>query len=383
MAGALVSAALSPDLYSGSAGIALLLAELYGQTGDDVFLRTAQGSLRRSIEQIERVTNRPQSSSPLSFFGGHLGVAYAANRLMLYSDSIDFYPDIARLLVTVEASLDTQHPLDVTGGNAGAIPVLLSLSQHLRKPPLRDLAIRCADELCERAQWNGDHCVWDAKVATGLDFSSPLAGYAHGASGIARALLEIYGATSEPRFRRTARGAFAYEKLLFSERHGNWKDARFSQPPSPSPDEGPFPVAWCHGAPGICLACARAKDLDPELAEEYETIVSVALGTVKTTIDQLVLTPTSDVSLCHGASGLSEIALIVSKLSAKPDLARLSVELARALFARFGETGEWPSGLPDAGPHPSLMLGSAGVAHHFLRIYKTHTVAPVLLIQSV
>ncbi len=73
------SAALGPDLYGGSAGIALFLAELFAATGDPECRRTTLGAIARSIRQLDRL---PEGSpSPISFFVGHLGVAFAADRL--------------------------------------------------------------------------------------------------------------------------------------------------------------------------------------------------------------------------------------------------------------------------------------------------------------
>ena len=58
------SAALGPDLYMGSAGIALFLAELAAATDDEEFRRTSRGAIARSIRQLERSPVK-QPLSPL------------------------------------------------------------------------------------------------------------------------------------------------------------------------------------------------------------------------------------------------------------------------------------------------------------------------------
>src|SRR5262249_7695644 len=63
------SAALGPDLYAGSAGVALFLAQLHAATGDPEFQRTALAGIARSIRQLDRVQPMPSMSS-LSFFIG-------------------------------------------------------------------------------------------------------------------------------------------------------------------------------------------------------------------------------------------------------------------------------------------------------------------------
>ena len=54
--------ALGYDLYSGSAGVALFLAELYSLTGDPVFHRTARGAIARSIRQCESAPRSARQS---------------------------------------------------------------------------------------------------------------------------------------------------------------------------------------------------------------------------------------------------------------------------------------------------------------------------------
>ena len=44
---AIATTAIGMHLYAGSTGVALFLAELFGQTGDAEFRRTATGALRR------------------------------------------------------------------------------------------------------------------------------------------------------------------------------------------------------------------------------------------------------------------------------------------------------------------------------------------------
>ena len=73
------AAACGPDLYAGSAGIGLYLAQLYAMTRDRAFARTAHGAIDRSIRQLGGHPSS-QTASPLSFHCGHLGVAFAARQ---------------------------------------------------------------------------------------------------------------------------------------------------------------------------------------------------------------------------------------------------------------------------------------------------------------
>jgi lantibiotic modifying enzyme len=121
------SAALGPDLYGGSAGIALFLAELFAATDDPECRRTALGAIARSIRQLDRL---PEGSpSPLSFFVGHLGVAFAADRVGRLTGDLGVRTRAEALLDRVAEAATAPHLLDVISGNAGAIPALLALGR--------------------------------------------------------------------------------------------------------------------------------------------------------------------------------------------------------------------------------------------------------------
>lgn len=72
-----MTSAVGPDLYGGSAGIALFLTQLHALSGNPESRRVAIGAIARSIRQLDRLpTTEPVS--PLSLYCGHLGVAYVA-----------------------------------------------------------------------------------------------------------------------------------------------------------------------------------------------------------------------------------------------------------------------------------------------------------------
>jgi lantibiotic modifying enzyme len=211
---------------------------------------------------------------------------------------------------------------------------------------------------------------------------TPLTGLSHGHAGIGTAILELFAVTGRPEFLEAARGAFAYEDSVFSEEAGNWPDLRvFENTAGQAAPAGPrFPVAWCHGAPGIALSRLRAAILDPARRGPYLASARTALATTAAALESSSSQDRSDASLCHGLSGLAEVLLIAGRLLGEPEYCVLAEHAGRAMIAAHGEAGDWPSGVPSGGPSPTLMLGSAGVGYFFLRLHDPEATPPLLLI---
>ena len=99
-----IHAALGPELYDGTAGVALFLAEAAVRLDDDGLRRTALGALRHALAHAGRIP--PETRDGL--YGGQIGIAYAAAR-------------IAGLLASEEA-LDGARRLLHAWRRAGADP---------------------------------------------------------------------------------------------------------------------------------------------------------------------------------------------------------------------------------------------------------------------
>jgi lantibiotic modifying enzyme len=365
--------ALGPSLYGGNSGIALFLIELYEHTREAVFAELAHAALRCSLQQVEGV--RP---TILSNFSGIVGVALVLQR---YQDSAasELQPiDAERIVSSIESSSCEFPPLDAVGGIAGAIPALLFLADAWQNHKLFHLAVTCGERIVREAKWTDKLCIWNPNVMTGTDFKRPLAGLAHGASGIAVAMLELYRATQKSDFLLVARGAFTYEDAVFDRRTNNWRDLRFEDTKG---EEDPQPVAWCHGAPGVALARLTARAADPELSPIHEQVALIALGTTVAGIHRNLILSDHDASLCHGTLGLCEV-LWISFIEFGLGDPSISIQAALNLVSRYGEQLTWPCGTQTGRLNPSLMLGLAGIGHHLLRLCRPAEVRPVLLTES-
>ncbi|RMH15538.1 MAG: hypothetical protein D6696_20460 [Acidobacteria bacterium] len=278
----------------------------------------------------------------------------------------------------IAGAFDEPHPRDYLGGNAGAIAALLRLAHSTGDDAWLALARRAAEELAASARRDGAAATWDAAELAGPFGEAPPesatpTGLSHGAGGVALGLFELYAATGDQGLLDLARGALAYEDRFFDRDAGNWRDVR-STAETPS-----FSTAWCHGAPGIALVRLRAMAVDRERREHHAEQARTALATTAAAVERALAAPRHDATLCHGSCGLAEVLAIGDRLLGETRYAATVGRAAATLVARYGERGDWPSGIPSAGPTPALWLGSAGIGHHLLRLHRPQ-VPPILLL---
>jgi hypothetical protein len=373
------SAALGPELYGGSAGVALFLAQLHATSGDPVFRRAALGAIRRSMCRLDpAATTRPGSA--LSFFAGDLGVAFAARRVGVVLGEADPVSRAQGILDQVVESCTISRTSDLLGSSAQAIPALLESGRTCGSDPCFDLAISLGEELCRSALRQDDTCRWDLEPASGPAIASiPRNGLSHGTAQIGVALFELYAATGQRDFLETARGSFAYEDSVFDLRRGSRVDLRPAGLPGVSDPQPSFVVPWRGGAAEIALSRLRAASLDPNRADDYLATARIAIGTIVDEIDENLEDPSADASLASGLAGLLEIILIAGRMLDEPSYRERAADVAQILIDRHAAAGDWPSGVPSGGPNPSLMLGTAGIGYTFLRLHDPASVPSILL----
>jgi lantibiotic modifying enzyme len=185
------------------------------------------------------------------------------------------------------------------------------------------------------------------------------------------ALLELFNATGNPRYRDVADMAFNYERACFDERMNNWPDFRGV------PDRKlrierhqNFPVFWCHGAPGIALSRLRAYEI--LLDNRYKSEALIALNTTKAWIEAMLSVEDANFCLCHGLAGNAHI-LVKGTRALGQDFTgghELAREVAAAGIVKYARRNHrWPFGLLGDGS-PGLMCGLSGVGYFYLSLFN-------------
>ena len=348
--------ALGPDLYGGTAGVGVFLAELARAADDAGARRTALGALRHAASRMSVLAHGSQSGLYTGAPGVALALAYAAR--VLDAEELDA---AARATAALTVTSDLRGEFDLMSGQAGSVVGLLALRALIGGDKLLANAVSYGDALIEGAEAQGGGLAWEPPTPVG---SGPLAGFSHGAAGAATALLELAEVTGDERYGNTAARAFEYERTLFDPDAQNWPDLR-EQHQQPNAAERSFTTFWCHGAPGIALSRLRAHELGKDDVEVHEEAVTA----LRTTTAWLAAALRAELnfSLCHGLAGNAEIVGEGLRLL-EDDAARCVADVASAGVERYYERGApWPSGA-HGGPTPALFLGDAGVARFYLRL---------------
>jgi lantibiotic modifying enzyme len=187
-----------------------------------------------------------------------------------------------------------------------------------------------------------------------------LAGFAHGAAGIAWALDKLSVVTGIDTFAARAGSARDYERTLFSDAEENWRDARANGHMSDGADaSAKFSTAWCHGAAGIGLSRLPLvrRRLDPALYGDLKA----AVRTTRRAGFGL------NHSLCHGDLGNLELLMQATQL---PEFAHDRDDAQRTAAGIVGDIDRnGPRcGIPLQVESPGLMTGLAGIGMGLLRI---------------
>jgi type 2 lantibiotic biosynthesis protein LanM len=338
------------DLYHGAAGIALFLAYLGEATGDGEATALARGTLRAMLEA--KATTGPTANPALGAYVGRASYSYALQHLAALWSEPALLDEALADLPAIEALIPADRELDLLAGSAGCAVVTLQLHAATGDPAALRVARACGDHLLRNAQPSRGGVSW-----TGGSFAGPVAGFAHGAAGIAWALLELASATGDERYREAALQGLAFERDLLS-----------------SPDGSPFQarVSWCHGLPSVALArilSAAALD-DPRFRPEVEAGIDRLLGSG---------TP-ADACLCHGVLGNAEILALAGRHCGVEAWQRTAHAWA-ASAAGSVEALEREPLLPLHGRFAGLMCGLAGLGWGLLRFARWDTIPSVLTLQ--
>jgi len=372
-------ATASGTFYEGTSGIALFLAQLWDATGrsDDALLRAALGGIQFALDEAPQL---PAAS--YGFHGGRVGVAYAAAVIGRLADRPELVRAAQEVLEAAAGHEEEDRGLDVIGGGGGAIQALVAMAPWLPDPQVAlGMARRLGDHLIGAADHEPQGWCWGTMRGSAVRH---LCGYAHGSAGVGHALLELYLATGDSRYRYAMEQAFLYEAGFYDPESSNWPDLRHGElgeylyagrteelkqrllagddlPQQPSR----YMSAWCHGGPGIGLSRLRAWQALGE-----EAYLADARAAIRATLASLE-DPRMNYSLCHGRGGNAETLMVAAEVLGEPGLLERPRQVAVDGWKEYEAQGRrWACGTMQGAPDPGLLLGESGIGYFVLRLAR-------------
>ncbi|MBX6766969.1 MAG: type 2 lantipeptide synthetase LanM family protein [Actinomadura rubrobrunea] len=338
------------DLYLGTAGIALFLAYLDQERPRPEFRDAARRALRHSAADCGR--------RGIGAYTGLAGLVYVLTHLYALWDDLSLLNLAVHLSRDIADRIDGDRHLDVLGGAAGVIPVMLGLAQATGGTAGLDVAHRCADHLLRHARADRGALCWPGPDRP--DGRPDPIGFAHGPGGIGWALISLGARTGGEEYIEAGRRAFAYESRRLRHAAENGHDPRGLLR---------YGNAWCNGAAGIGLSRVHSWALlgrdDQELLDEaFQAVSATMCGFPRLMND----------SLCHGRCGNAELFLRYAELHGRPAF-RLEADVqVQTQWQNLGAASERD------GFFPGLMLGLSGHGMHFLRLARPDRIPSVLLL---
>ena len=369
--------ALSPDIYTGTSGIALFLANLYvcDNMKNEEYRKTSEGAINQSLSRIEDI-------SQFSLYSGQIGIAYAAAVIGKELHNQKLIEDALEIVQRLNNDTQKKYSLDLLSGIAGAILALLKIYEISDKKITLKLAIEFGNKLISTSIKESFGWSWDYKSNGIQSAIHNLTGFSHGAAGIGYALLELYNVTGKEEFCKAAKHAFQYENHWFSKQNENWPDFRLDDQNINSKQERDlkFSVAWCHGAPGISLSRLRAYQILKD--EIYLQDTQAAIHTTTSIVKELNMeSKYQNFSLCHGFSGIGEILLHIGRNHNDNECKSLAIEIGKHGIKKYAnQEMPWPCDAR-AGEMLGFMTGIAGIGNFYLSLWCPNKISSPLIIE--
>lgn len=238
---------------------------------------------------------------------------------------------------------------DLTHGAAGQGIAVLSCAQFLRADAMRALVDRCANYLVSTQDADGGWTVPDG--APGLS-GDRFTGFAHGVSGIVYFLCEHAW-----RFNNE-------DSLAAARRAGDWLIAQSKRSIKECSLYWPNRIGgeevwswWCHGAPGVGLAFLK-------LFERYGNTDHRQIA-IEALLSHPIEVRYSNLSQCHGISGLGEIYLEAFRILQEDRWLHRAARIADVLnhLGKKSDSGVTWLVEDSFNPTADLMVGCSGVVH--------------------
>ncbi|MBR8827891.1 MAG: type 2 lantipeptide synthetase LanM family protein [Gomphosphaeria aponina SAG 52.96 = DSM 107014] len=336
---------LNWTLYDGLPGVILFLAYLGEISEEKRYTKLAQRAFNTLQFKLKKQKNQITN---IGGFSGWGGIIYTLTHLATLWQQPQLLNLAIELVKSIEEMVKTDEYFDIISGAAGYIGSLLALNHCVAEELVKNTAIECGDRLLFTAETTKEGLYWQQQKVK----NPQTTGFAHGAAGIAWALLQLGELTERESFYQAGVAAIAYERNKLS---GDTKN----------------PI-WCNGITGIGLArLAGLKYLnDSQTHAEINTAMEIILERGWGL----------NHSLCHGDLGNLELLLQAREILKEAKLEK-QINYIAAMILESSQKNGWLCGTLLGVETPGLMIGLAGIGYGLLRLAQPQRVPNVLLLE--
>ncbi|GAB4191018.1 MAG: hypothetical protein Tsb002_19350 [Wenzhouxiangellaceae bacterium] len=235
---------ISYNLYSGSMGVALLLAALGDYCDEPRYREAAHATLLPLLRILREEQEQVVRLSGLGVGVGLGSLIYGLSCIAQFSEEaraaeyLKLATDCALNIDERQLRWDEKH--DLIFGASGCLLAVDKLLRQSGAKAVLDPLRRLADHLL--AQRQGEQQLVPTYAGTAVT------GFSHGSAGVALALARAARHTGEAAYAEAAADHARFEESVYDSERGNYPDYRSR------PDQPAFMTTWCHGAPGIGLS---------------------------------------------------------------------------------------------------------------------------------
>lgn len=362
--------AMQHDLYTGNTGPALFLAALYQLEPDPEFKKQAYNSIALMRRWLKKARPSDISETGIGGITGLGSMVYSLIRFSQLMDDAEILEE-AKYAATLfnRKDIDDDKQLDLLGGSAGTIVTLMALYKETHDKEIIDLANYCAQHLLKNRVTSKQ----GIKTWKCVESSPPLAGFSHGAAGIAYAFLKIYRETGNIAYLDAAKEAISYETEIFDPQAKNWPDYRSDEKNNVETEDVQYMSAWCNGAPGIGLG--RLASLNILDTESIRADIRNSLENTRDCDFQ------ERDHLCCGNAGRAEIMLHAGIKLDQPEWKQEALGLTSQIIHRSRKNGELKPGFLFSLYNPTLFQGAAGMGYHLVRLAEPERFPSILALE--
>ncbi|PEE33862.1 type 2 lantipeptide synthetase LanM [Bacillus cereus] len=283
--------AMDDSLYSGLSGMALMYLSLWVVTKEKKYLKIAEDIMDDIVDRMNGLSI-DDSIMMIGAFNGVSSVLYTLLNFYQLTQKSRYKECAKQAVQIIENRLYDDINLDVIGGTAGALIVLIRYYELEQEQEVLDTAKLCGEFLIQKAiDLNDQEIGWISPVS-----EKPLTGFSHGNAGFLYALHLLNQHIQSKEIYTVTKKGMRFENN--NKTNDQWLDLRTNQHRINQQTDA---CRWCHGSPGILISRLALQNSEDEwIASQSQKDIEYAFSNMLQFGLESVGTGKS---LCHGLIG--------------------------------------------------------------------------------